>query len=57
MVALVLAANLLADGVREAFDPRSRSLRPRLGIKPRAMVPAATAPAVAAGKADPGEGA
>jgi peptide/nickel transport system permease protein len=57
MVALVLAANLLADGVREAFDPRSRSLRPRLGIKPRAMVPAAIAPAAAAGKADLGEGA
>jgi peptide/nickel transport system permease protein len=30
MVALVLAANLFADGVRDAFDPRSRSARPRL---------------------------
>jgi len=30
MVALVLAANLFADGVREAFDPRARSFRPRL---------------------------
>jgi peptide/nickel transport system permease protein len=30
MVALVLAANLFADGVRDAFDPRSRSFRPRL---------------------------
>ena len=30
MVALVLAANLFADGVRDAFDPRSRALRPRL---------------------------
>ena len=29
MVALVLAANLFADGVRDAFDPRARSLRPR----------------------------
>jgi peptide/nickel transport system permease protein len=29
MVALVLAANLFADGVRDAFDPRSRALRPR----------------------------
>jgi peptide/nickel transport system permease protein len=28
MVALVLAANLFADGVRDAFDPRARSLRP-----------------------------
>jgi peptide/nickel transport system permease protein len=25
MVALVLAANLFADGVRDAFDPRARS--------------------------------
>ncbi len=30
MVLLVLAANLFADGVRDAFDPRSRSFRPRL---------------------------
>ncbi|MDP9044835.1 MAG: ABC transporter permease [Pseudomonadota bacterium] len=30
MVTLVLAANLFADGVREAFDPRSRSFRPKL---------------------------
>ena len=29
MVALVLAANLFADGVRDAFDPRARSVRPR----------------------------
>jgi peptide/nickel transport system permease protein len=29
MVALVLAANLFADGVRDAFDPRARSFRPR----------------------------
>lgn len=27
MLTMVLAANLFADGVREAFDPRSRSLR------------------------------
>jgi len=33
MLALVLAANLFADGVREAFDPRSRAFRPRL-LKP-----------------------
>jgi peptide/nickel transport system permease protein len=31
MVTLVLAANLFADGVRDAFDPRARSFRPRLG--------------------------
>ncbi|ARP92750.1 peptide ABC transporter permease [Bordetella genomosp. 9] len=29
MLALVLAANLFADGVRAAFDPRSRKFRPR----------------------------
>ncbi|MBI5257060.1 MAG: ABC transporter permease [Burkholderiales bacterium] len=33
MVALVLAANLFADGVRDAFDPRSRALRPRLSLR------------------------
>ncbi len=31
MVALVLAANLFADGVQEAFDPRARAFKPRLG--------------------------
>jgi peptide/nickel transport system permease protein len=30
MVTLVLAANLFADGVRDAFDPRARSFRPQL---------------------------
>jgi peptide/nickel transport system permease protein len=30
MVTLVLAANLFADGVQEAFDPRARVFRPRL---------------------------
>jgi peptide/nickel transport system permease protein len=36
MVALVLAANLFADGVRDAFDPRARSFRPRVPrLKPR----------------------
>ncbi len=29
MVTLVLAANLFHDGVRDAFDPRARSFRPR----------------------------
>jgi peptide/nickel transport system permease protein len=33
MVTLVLAANLFADGVRDAFDPRARVFRPRLGVK------------------------
>lgn len=35
MVVLVLAANLFADGVQQAFDPRSRALRPRLALKRR----------------------
>jgi peptide/nickel transport system permease protein len=39
MVTLVLAANLFADGVRDAFDPRSRNFRPRV-IK-RLLAPAA----------------
>jgi len=30
MVTLVLAANLFADGVRDAFDPRSRAFKPRV---------------------------
>lgn len=34
MVALVLAANLFADGVRDAFDPRARSFRVRLRRAP-----------------------
>jgi peptide/nickel transport system permease protein len=34
MVTLVLAANLFADGVRDAFDPRARTFRARpLGFK------------------------
>jgi peptide/nickel transport system permease protein len=33
MLALVLAANLFADGVRDAFDPRARAFRPRLAFK------------------------
>jgi peptide/nickel transport system permease protein len=33
MVALVLAANLFADGVRDAFDPRARVFRARLVVK------------------------
>jgi peptide/nickel transport system permease protein len=37
MVTLVLAANLFADGVRDAFDPRARIVRPRAGrIKAKA---------------------
>ena len=33
--ALVLAANLFADGVREAFDPRARLFRPRRPLAAR----------------------
>jgi peptide/nickel transport system permease protein len=33
MVTLVLAANLFADGVRDAFDPRARVFRARLVVK------------------------
>ncbi|MEP6609046.1 MAG: ABC transporter permease [Burkholderiaceae bacterium] len=33
MLALVLAANLFADAVREAFDPRARVFRPRKLMK------------------------
>ncbi len=36
MVTLVLAANLFADGVRDAFDPRARTIRARLPKKPAA---------------------
>ena len=36
MVALVLAANLFADGVRDAFDPRSRVFRARIVAKNKA---------------------
>ena len=38
MVALVLAANLFADGVRDAFDPRARGVpaAPRRSARSRA---------------------
>ena len=39
MVALVLAANLFADGVRDAFDPRSRAFRPRVSTRKQAVRP------------------
>ncbi|HEY6134262.1 MAG TPA: ABC transporter permease [Rubrivivax sp.] len=35
MVGLVLAANLFADGVQTAFDPRSRVFKPRLALRPK----------------------
>ncbi|HVO08626.1 MAG TPA: ABC transporter permease [Burkholderiaceae bacterium] len=36
MLALVLAANLFADGVRDAFDPRARAFRPQRAAPNRA---------------------
>ena len=36
MLTLVLAANLFADGVRDAFDPRARAFRPRR-VAPRIL--------------------
>ena len=41
MVTLVLAANLFADGVRDAFDPRSRAFKPRRVFVKNAAKPAA----------------
>ena len=35
MVALELAANLFADSVRDAFDPRARAYRPRARLRQR----------------------
>ena len=37
MVSLVLAANLFADGVRDAFDPKARSTRPRVFSRKKAV--------------------
>jgi peptide/nickel transport system permease protein len=37
MVGLVLAANLFADGVQQAFDPKARVFRPRLSLRRRAQ--------------------
>ena len=44
MVALVLAANLFADGVRDAFDPRAAHLRSRRRRVPVSASVAAAAP-------------
>jgi len=47
MLALVLAANLFADAIREAFDPRARVFKPRraaAGLGRREPAPAAPAP-------------
>ncbi len=39
MVVLVLAANLFADGVQQAFDPRARALRPRPNLLKKRTAP------------------
>ena len=39
MVVLVLAANLFADGVQQAFDPRARALRPRPNFLKKRVAP------------------
>ena len=39
MVTVVLAVNLFADGVRDAFDPRARAFRPRLAITRKPVAP------------------
>jgi peptide/nickel transport system permease protein len=41
MVTVVLSANLFADGVRDAFDPRARTFRPRLPITKKPTTPVA----------------
>jgi peptide/nickel transport system permease protein len=41
MVTLVLAANLVADAVRDAFDPRARRLRVKLAPTKPAVAPTA----------------
>ena len=43
MLGLVLAANLFADAVREAFDPRARAFRPRRRSRPAASAAGTTA--------------
>ncbi len=47
MVTLVLAANLLADGVRDAFDPRARVFRPHGRVVPAAPIAVAGTDAAA----------
>ena len=51
MVTLVLATNLFADGVRDAFDPRSRVFRPRAApppVRPTAVIADAPLPTIVA---------
>lgn len=39
LMVLVLSANVFADAVQAAFDPRTRRFRPRLGLRTDAQVP------------------
>jgi len=62
MVTLVLATNLFADGVRDAFDPRSRVFRPRAApppVRPPAVTADAPLPTIVApiAASDPSPGA
>jgi peptide/nickel transport system permease protein len=58
MLTLVLAANLFADAVREAFDPRGRAFRVRRAVvrPPVRREPAPAAPAPQAITGDPVHG-
>jgi peptide/nickel transport system permease protein len=56
MLALVLAANLFADAVREAFDPRARVFRPRRALVRFVRPPAARAADVASPAPQAGAG-
>jgi len=57
MLALVLAANLFADAVREAFDPRARAFRLRRATtQPARREPAPAAPAPQSITGDPVHG-
>jgi len=57
MLALVLAANLFADAVRDAFDPRARSFKPRrAAAAPARLEPAPAAPEPQAVTGDPVHG-
>jgi len=56
MVTLVLAANLFADGVRDAFDPRAAAMRPRLMRRRQAAAQRAAESSAAAALRGPGAG-
>jgi peptide/nickel transport system permease protein len=53
MLSLVLAANLFADAVREAFDPRARAFKPRRAARRPTTQSASPAPGALAEGAQP----